>query len=84
MKNLIIAIAIFYFILSPASGQIKNDPFDIQSEEKLVEKTIHNCIGWAKNKYIKILYSLNQNDKILNEINPDNSLLKGLDELMKD
>lgn len=83
MKNLILAIAFFYFSQSPASGQIKNDPFDIQSEKKLVEKTIHNCIGWAKNKDIKLLYSVIANDTNFIEIHPDNRVVKGFEEFRK-
>jgi ketosteroid isomerase-like protein len=83
MKNLIIAIAFFYFSQSPTSGQIKNDPFNIQSEKNLVEKAIHNCIGWAKNKDIKLLYSVIANDTSFIEIQPNNRVVKGFEEFRK-
>ena len=36
------------------SCQSENDVFDIEAEKPLVEKAIHNSIGWANNKHVEL------------------------------
>ena len=83
MKNLIIIFALLYFYQPISSSQATNDPSNIQSEKKLVEKAIHNCIGWAKNKDINLLYSVIANDTSFIEIHPNNRVVKGFEEFKK-
>ena len=83
MKNLIIIFALLYFYQPISSNQATNDPSNIQSEKKLVEKAIHNCIGWAKNKDINLLYSVIANDTSFIEIHPNNRVVKGFEEFKK-
>jgi len=83
MKNLTIIFALLYFYQPISSSQATNDPSNIQSEKKLVEKAIHNCIGWAKNKDINLLYSVIANDTSFIEIHPNNRVVKGFEEFKK-
>jgi hypothetical protein len=39
------------------------------TETALIEKSIHNSIGWAKTKDFKLLYSVFANDSVLDDIN---------------
>ena len=83
MKNLTILFALLYFSQPLSSGQTTNDIPDIQYEKKLVENAIHNCIGWAKNKDINLLYSVIANDASFLEIHPNNRVVKGFEEFKK-
>ena len=83
MKNLTIIFALLNFYQPISSSQATNDPSNIQSEKKLVEKAIHNCIGWAKNKDINLLYSVIANDTSFIEIHPNNRVVKGFEEFKK-
>ena len=82
-KNLIIMFALLYFYQPISTSQATNDLSNIQSEKKLVEKVIHNCIGWAKNKDINLLYSVIANDTSFLEIHPNNRVVKGFEEFKK-
>jgi ketosteroid isomerase-like protein len=83
MKNLTIIFTLLYLYQPLSSGQTTNNTLNIQSEKKLVEKAIHNCIGWAKNKDINLLYSVIANDTSFIEIHPNNRVVKGFEEFKK-
>ncbi|MCW8813768.1 MAG: nuclear transport factor 2 family protein, partial [Chlorobium sp.] len=83
MKNLTIIFTLLYFYQPISSSQATNDPSNIYSEKKLVEKAIHNCIDWAKNKDINLLYSVIANDTSFIEIHPNNRVVKGFEEFKK-
>jgi ketosteroid isomerase-like protein len=83
MKNLTILFTLLFFYQPISSSQATNDPSNIHSEKKLVEKAIHNCIGWAKNKDINLLYSVIANDTSFIEIHPNNRVVKGFEEFKK-
>jgi ketosteroid isomerase-like protein len=53
---------------------------DKSNDIALVEKTIHSSIAWAKNKDLKLLYSVIANDTAFLEVHPDNSIAKGISE----
>jgi hypothetical protein len=57
---------------------------NIGDEKKLIETTINNCIGWAKNKDIKLLYSIIANDSNYLEVDPEAKVIFGFDELKKE
>ena len=83
MKNLTIIFTLLYLYQPLSSGQTTNNTLNIQYEKKLVEKAIHNCIGWAKNKDINLLYSVIANDTSFIEIHPNNRVVKGFEDFKK-
>lgn len=57
--------------------------FENISELLSIEKTIHNAIGWAKNKDLGMLYSTIARDSSFLEVHPGNKVVKGIDEFRK-
>lgn len=57
--------------------------FDIDVEKELVEKAIHNSIGWAKSKNINLLYSVIANDTNYIEVDPNDRIVKGFQDFKK-
>ena len=55
----------------------------IAREKPQVEQTIHNSIGWAKNKDINLLYSIIANDSNYTEVQPDGRIVRGFQEFKK-
>ncbi len=53
---------------------------DDDSVKIIIEKTIINSIGWAKNKDINLLYSIILNDSSYIEVDPGERVIKGFDE----
>jgi ketosteroid isomerase-like protein len=60
-----------------------NRQTDHAAEVALVEKAIHNSIGWAKNKDFQLLYNTIANDSNYIEVDPRPGLIKGIDEFKK-
>jgi ketosteroid isomerase-like protein len=56
---------------------------DRATETALIEKSIHNSIGWAKNKDFKLLYSVIANDSDYIEVDPGPGLIKGISAFKK-
>lgn len=54
-----------------------------EQEKLLIEKTIHASIGWAKNKDIKLLYSVIANDSDFLEVHPGPKVVKGFSDFRK-
>ena len=50
---------------------------DYESERLNIEETIHLSIGWAKNKDIKLLYSIIDHDSSFLEVHPGPKVVKG-------
>lgn len=65
------------------SCQRVNEGINLDKEKQLIERTIHNSIGWAKNKNINLLYSVISNDSNYIEINPSNRIVKGFQDFKK-
>lgn len=65
------------------SCQRENNVFDIEAERPLVEKAIHNSIGWAKNKDIELLYSVIANDPNYIEVDPHDRVVRGFQDFKK-
>ena len=55
----------------------------IEQERKLVEQTIRNSIGWAKDKDFDLLYNTIANDENYLEVHPEEKLVKGFSEFKK-
>jgi ketosteroid isomerase-like protein len=53
------------------------------NEIKLIEQSIRSGIGWAKNKDLKLLYSVIANDTAFLEVHPDNKVVRGISEFKK-
>ena len=62
-------------------SQKKN--MDRSSEIAMIEKVIHNNIGWAKNKDLKLLYSTIAQDTMYLEVQPGDKVVKGIAEFKK-
>ena len=56
---------------------------DIKTEIPLLENSIRNCIGWAKDKDFQLLYSIIANDSDYLEIGPGQKVTKGFEEFKK-
>jgi ketosteroid isomerase-like protein len=85
MKNLphhIASLLLLFLILSGCSNTEK-DKTDFNDEIILISKTIHDCIGWAKNKDIGLLYRVIANDSAYLEVDPENRVVKGIDQFRK-
>ena len=57
-------------------NQSKNGSGEIEK----ITASIHNCIGWAKNKDLKVLYSVIANDSDYVEVDPNPGLILGIDQ----
>lgn len=75
-KTRILTIVVLIFIYS--CNGYKPGSFDYNDNDRqLVEQTIHTSIGWAKNKDIKLLYSIINNDSSFLEVHPGPKVVKG-------
>jgi len=54
-----------------------------QSEFERIERSIRDCIGWAKTKDFRLLYSVIANDADFLEVHPDGAVVKGFDDFKK-
>jgi hypothetical protein len=61
----------------------QNNIFNKETEKQLVERTIRNSIGWAKNKDINLLYSIISNDTNYVEVDPNERIVKGFQDFKK-
>ena len=48
-----------------------------KDERAAIEKSIRDCIGWAKTKDFKLLYGVVANDADFLEVHPDGAVVKG-------
>ena len=79
--KLLLFIVCFFIVL--ISCYKEKDSFNIEVEKQLVEKAIHNSIGWAKDKDIDLLYSIIANDTNYIEVDPNNRVVYGFQEFKK-
>jgi ketosteroid isomerase-like protein len=66
-------------LLSQIPNQINNS----EAEKQLVEKAIHNCIGWAMDKDISLLYNTIANDSNFIEVHPNDRIVYGFEDFKK-
>jgi L-ascorbate metabolism protein UlaG (beta-lactamase superfamily)/ketosteroid isomerase-like protein len=52
-------------------------------ETPAIERSIRDCIGWAKTKDFKLLYGVIANDADFLEVHPDGAVVRGIDEFRK-
>jgi ketosteroid isomerase-like protein len=55
----------------------------IEAELPVIQKTIENSIGWAKNKDFDLLYSVIANDSSYLEVDPVGPIIRGFKEFRK-
>ena len=74
-------LALVFVIPALTSCHRIQDEFAImENEREQVENAIHNCIGWAKEKNIELLYSIIANDVHYIEVNPSDRIVHGFQE----
>ncbi len=85
MKNLIFSSLILFILNVVFTSCCNNENKEVnQNEEKLlIEKVINNSIGWAKEKDLKLLYSVIANDTEYLEVDPEDRVVKGFEEFRK-
>ncbi len=52
-------------------------------ERKQIEQSIRDCIGWAKTKDFRLLYSVIAKDPDFLEVHPDGAVVRGFEEFKK-
>jgi ketosteroid isomerase-like protein len=78
------SLLVFLFVFHPSiTSQTANNYPSIESEKQLVEKAIHNCIGWAKDKDISLLYNTIANDSNFIEVHPNDRIVFGFEDFKK-
>jgi ketosteroid isomerase-like protein len=82
MNYNIISYCIFIFVML-ISCQRTPDNINMEKEKQLVEKAIHNSIGWVKSKDLNLLYSIIANDTNYIEVDPSNRVVKGFEDFKK-
>lgn len=85
MKDLPHYFAIMVMLSVGLTG-CRNDEINkpgVNDEIAAISKTIHNCIGWAQNKDIDLLYSVIADDPAFLEVHPNDRVVKGIDEFRK-
>lgn len=80
LKSLLVLICVFYTL---SSCHKSNNVSNVDVEKQMVEKAIHNSIGWAKTKDINLLYSVIANDANYIEVDPENKVVKGFQDFKK-
>jgi len=61
----------------------EDQKFNPEKEKLLIENTIHASIGWAKEKDIKLLYSVIAGDSSFLEVHPGPEVVKGFSDFRK-
>jgi ketosteroid isomerase-like protein len=81
--SLTIAAVLLLLISNRCTHQPRRIEIDKSNEIALIEKAIHSSIGWAKNKDLKLLYSVIANDSNYLEVDPNQEIIRGYDEFKK-
>jgi ketosteroid isomerase-like protein len=71
---------VFIFQCQKAPDAIKVDQ---SAELASIEQAIHGCIGWAKNKDFKLLYSIIADDSSYLEVDPGMEMIVGIDQFKR-
>jgi len=85
MKKVLTCIVFISSIIIQNSCKYKETVIrtDMKEELPLIENSIRNVIGWAKDKDFKLLYSVIANDSGYLEVGPDGRVTKGIDDFRK-
>jgi len=66
-----------------AAGRFVQSGGPSEGELGQIEQSIRDCIGWAKAKDFRLLYSVIANDPDFLEVHPDGSVIRGFEEFKK-
>lgn len=80
MKRTIKSNAVILFALLMMACNNTEEKHDQSYDMILIEQAIHNCIGWAKNKDLNLLYSVIADDTVFLEIHPGDRVVRGISE----
>lgn len=86
MRSLLIKVALLIIItvsVGVSCRKVVDKETDPKREHEIIEKTIHDCIGWAQTKDINLLYSIIANDSSFLEVHPGRRVVKGFEEFKK-
>ncbi len=75
--------SLFFIVLLSCDKPCPDKQINHTAEMALIERCIHNSIGWAKNKDFQLLYNTIANDSGYIEVDPRPGLIKGFDEFRK-
>ena len=76
-------VCLLLFLACISCSRQKNNSINIEKEIPLIEKAVHNSIGWAGNKDIYLLYSVIANDSAFLEVHPGPKVVKGFSDFKK-
>lgn len=76
MKKIVLILILMYFNQVYAQKHTNN-------ELSVITQVIHTSIGWAKNKDLKLLYSVIANDSNYLEVDPDIRIVNGFEDFKK-
>jgi ketosteroid isomerase-like protein len=78
-----ITLDILLLLILSVSCQRSSKTFDREKELMLVENTIRNSIGWAKDKDLHLLYSTIANDSNYIEVHPNDRIVRGFQDFKR-
>lgn len=79
-KNVIVGVSILLLV---SCKHTEDKVVNTVAEMELIKDAIHNCIGWAQNKDIQLLYSVIANDSLYLEVHPAGAVIQGYDNFRK-
>ena len=82
IKRRILSSLICLLILLTSCSKTKTE-HSISDEKAKIEQTIHNSIGWAKDKNLNLLYSVIANDTNYLEVDPEDRVVRGFEDFKK-
>jgi len=68
---------------APGDARAGQQAGDQEKEMRAIEKSIRDCIGWAKAKDFKLLYGVIANDADFLEVHPDGNVVRGFEDFRK-
>jgi ketosteroid isomerase-like protein len=80
---LILFVAWTLGLPAPGSGRSAEQAAPRSSELGEIERSIRDCIGWAKTKDFRRLYEVVAGDPNFLEVHPDGAVVKGIEEFKK-
>ncbi len=78
-QTIVVLSLLILAVACSKKNEVKTNPDDLG----MITQTIHNSIGWAKNKDLNLLYSVIANDSAFLEVHPDNTVVRGFPEFQK-
>lgn len=72
------AIVVILFMGPTGCVNVENKKPGVNDEIATITQTIHNSIGWAKDKDLDMLYAVIANDSAFLEVHPNGRVVKGI------